>query len=325
MRERRWGLRSRMDRKFFNVFMLGLAFMLLFTAFQTSSIIEKTVLESIRAEDPSFTADGYVSLAIIYAAFSVANWIAPSVISVVSPKWTMVIGASPYVVFIGSFLRPTTWLVYLMSALLGIGAALLWTGQGTYLTMNSDEDNMVRDSGIFWAMMQTSLLFGNLLVFFEFEGQKTIGLETRTTVFSALLAVAILGYLVFCVLRSYQPNRPGNTSSDDPEVLHTAGAVSSQIVRGPKEALVASAKLFVTMDMALLSVTFLYSGVEMSFFSGVYSAAIGFTDQLGADAARYIGISGMLIGAGEITEIYYMGQHLVEAVPVCVTACRNVN
>ena len=55
------------------------------------------MLESIKADDPSFTADGYTSLAIIYAAFAVANWIAPSVVSVLSPKWTMVIGAAPYV------------------------------------------------------------------------------------------------------------------------------------------------------------------------------------------------------------------------------------
>jgi hypothetical protein len=58
---------------------------------------QKTVMESIKAEDPSFNADGYTSLAIIYAAFALANWIAPSVVSVISPKWTMVIGAAPYV------------------------------------------------------------------------------------------------------------------------------------------------------------------------------------------------------------------------------------
>jgi hypothetical protein len=62
-----------------------------------------------------------------------------------------------------------------------------------------------------------------------------------------------------------------------------------------------SVKLFFTKDMMLLSMTFFYSGLELSFFSGVYSASIGFTEQLGTDAARYVGISGMLIGAGEIT------------------------
>jgi hypothetical protein len=53
-------------------------------------------MESISLEDPSFTADGYISLAILYAAFAVANWLAPSVISVLGPKWTMVIAVVPY-------------------------------------------------------------------------------------------------------------------------------------------------------------------------------------------------------------------------------------
>jgi hypothetical protein len=56
--------------------------------------------------------------------------------------------------FIASFLKPSTWLLYMLSAFLGVGAALLWTGQGNFLTLNSDDETMVRNSGIFWAMLQ---------------------------------------------------------------------------------------------------------------------------------------------------------------------------
>ncbi len=82
-------------------------------------------------------------------------------------------------------------------------------------------------------------------------------------------------------------------------------------------------KLFITQRMALLCITFFYTGnnenffngiyslmrifiiktgLELSFFSGVYGTAIGNTIDLAEDgnAKRYIGISGMLIGAGEI-------------------------
>jgi hypothetical protein len=58
--------------------------------------VQKTVLDSIGKEDKNFKADGYTSLAIIYSLFTVANWVAPSVISVIDPKWTMVIGAGTY-------------------------------------------------------------------------------------------------------------------------------------------------------------------------------------------------------------------------------------
>lgn len=57
-------------------------------------------------------------------------------------------------IFLASFLWPSTILLYLMSALIGFGASIIWTGQGTYLTLNSDSSTMSRNSGIFWALLQ---------------------------------------------------------------------------------------------------------------------------------------------------------------------------
>ena len=81
-------------------------------------------------------------------------------------------------------------------------------------------------------------------------------------------------------------------------------------------------RLLTTKNMSLLCLTFFYSGIlsfvikfflfyiiiiiilglELSFFSGVYGTAIGNTNNLVSDgnAKRFIGISGMLIGCGEI-------------------------
>lgn len=50
----------------------------------------------------------------------------------------------------------------------------------------------------------------------------------------------------------------------------------------------------------LLCVTSFYTGLQLSFHSGVYGTAIGNTKAFGADSQKLIGISGMLIGAGEI-------------------------
>ncbi|PRD21874.1 UNVERIFIED_CONTAM: UNC93-like protein MFSD11 [Trichonephila clavipes] len=58
--------------------------------------------------------------------------------------------------------------------------------------------------------------------------------------------------------------------------------------------------LFKTKKMILLAITFLYTGFELSFFSGVYGTGIGFTKRFGSDAVKYVGISGICIGAGEI-------------------------
>lgn len=57
---------------------------------------QKTLIDSIHKEDESFDADGYISLAIIYAVLSVCNWGAPSTISIIGPKFSMLIGAVTY-------------------------------------------------------------------------------------------------------------------------------------------------------------------------------------------------------------------------------------
>lgn len=61
--------------------------------------------------------------------------------------------------FMVSFLYPKTWLLYVASGVMGAGAALIWTGQGSYLSRCSNESNIARNSGVFWAMLQARCVF----------------------------------------------------------------------------------------------------------------------------------------------------------------------
>jgi len=116
----------KVDKAFLNVILSAVAFMLLFTAFQTIINIEPTILNSI--ENPSFTANAFTSSGIIYAVFGLANWISPSVIAVIGPKFTMAIGGVLYLLFIAGFYLEANWSLYLTSVFVGLGAALIWTG-----------------------------------------------------------------------------------------------------------------------------------------------------------------------------------------------------
>ncbi|KAG0723911.1 UNC93-like protein MFSD11 [Chionoecetes opilio] len=272
-----------MDRTSINVGLLGLAFMLVFTSFQTQGNMQQVVIKSINADDPSFTGSGYISLAVIYAVFASFNWLAPSCLSFLGPKLTMIIGGVTYVIFIGGFLWPHTVILYLTSVLIGVGAALIWTGQGNYLTLMSTQKTISRNSGIFWAMLQTSMLFGNVFVFYQFMGKDIIDYHTRMVVFLALTVVGVIGLGVMCLLP--KPGSEGGGRTDD--------------LGGAFGALKKSFDLFKTRDMLLLSATFFYTGIELSFFSGVYSACLSFTLRF-PDPKRLVGLSGMFIGVGEI-------------------------
>lgn len=272
-----------MDRTSINVGVLGVAFMLVFTSFQTQGNMQQVVIKSIQAEDPSFTGSGYISLAVIYAVFASFNWLAPSCLSFLGPKLTMIVGGVTYVIFIGGFLWPHTVILYLTSVLIGVGAALIWTGQGNYLTLMSTQKTMSRNSGIFWAMLQTSMLFGNIFVFYQFMGKEIIDKHTRMVVFIALTVVGVIGVGVMFLLP--KPGSEGGGRTDD--------------LGGPFNALKKSFALFKTRDMLLLSATFFYTGIELSFFSGVYSACLSFTLRF-PDPKRLVGLSGMFIGVGEI-------------------------
>ena len=95
-----------------------------------------------------FSGNGYTSLSIIYAVSAVFNWLAPSAIAVMGIKISigktkyrcsirrtlhkalfLVIGAVTYALFIASFFYLSNAMLYSASALIGVGAALIWTGQ----------------------------------------------------------------------------------------------------------------------------------------------------------------------------------------------------
>ena len=238
--------------------------------------IQTTILNSAKDKDsagyvPGFNGDGFTALAIIYAVFSISNWFAPSVVSVIGPRITMVVGGVIYSLYIAQIIYPNVYLLYGGSILIGIGAAVIWTAQGNFLTLNSDPGTMTRNSGVFWAMLQMSMLIGNTFVFFAFQGKTDIDKTTRTTVVLVLLSICIVGSLTFFLLRP------------------TPWATDSAATKGPGEILISSFKLFVTKEMLLLSVTFFYTGLLLSFWSGVYGPSIANTDAFGSNAKSYNG------------------------------------
>ena len=304
------------NEKIYNVLLLSFSFMLVFTGFQTCGMVEQTVLNSYINDtkdingQPTYHGDGYTSLAIIYTVFAFSNWLAPSIVSIIGSKYSMMIGAVAYVLYLATFIKPLTWTLYLGSVLIGIGGAILWTGQGVFLTNNSSSNTMGRNSGIFWAILQSSFLIGNMYVFFAWQGITNIGDSQRIPLYIGLTAISAFGVICMAFLKS-----KNNTESVEEEPAITENIeVNNENEEKPlieqnekssrtQEAYIAFKKslcLLRTKNMILLSVTFFYTGLELTFFSGVYSTSVGATKQFGSDSDRLVGLVGIMIGIGEI-------------------------
>ncbi|XP_035471754.2 UNC93-like protein MFSD11 [Scophthalmus maximus] len=285
-----------------NIVILGFGFMFMFTAFQTCGNIEQTVIKSFNSTE--FHGSGYTSMAIIYGVFSASNLIAPSVVTVIGPQLSMFFSGLLYSGYIAMFIYPYTWSFYTASVLVGVGAAVLWTAQGNVLAINSTDNTIGRNSGIFWALLQFSLFFGNLYIYFSWHGHVHITDKDRQTVFISLTVISLVGCFLFFLIR--KPDRQPSPSEVTESLLQAESIESVESSPRPGlcsqalDAFLQGCKIFVTREMLLLSISIGYTGLELTFYSGVYGTCIGAMTGFGKDAKSLIGISGIFIGIGEI-------------------------
>merc|ERR1711994_633872 len=247
--------------------------MFVFTGFNTMSGIQTLIFNSATKEQsgglgPGFQGNGFIASAVIYGVFSIASWLAPSVVAWKGPRFAMFVAGLLYAQYIAQLLYPNTYLLYISAAIIGLGAPVIWTAQGNFLAICSDPETISRNSGIVWAMLQVSGLIGNIFAFFMFNGQEYISTSVRTTVGIVLLVITLSGVAVMALLR--------------PTSWHT----TTEQATSPSKALRDSFALFLTTDMLLLSITFFYTGLQLSIWSGVYPASFGFFGHLTAKRGR---------------------------------------
>nr|KAF6286825.1 hypothetical protein mPipKuh1_010002 [Pipistrellus kuhlii] len=234
------------SKKLFNIIILGVAFMFMFTAFQTCGNVAQTVIRSLNSTD--FHGSGYTSMAIIYGVFSASNLITPSVVAIVGPQLSMFASGLFYSMYIAVFIQPFTWSFYTASVFLGVAAA------------ESD----------------------------------------RRTVFIALTVISLLGTVLFFLIRKpASENILGEDEVSDDQDLEVSESPRNNLTKAV-DAFKKSLKLCVTKEMLLLSITTAYTGLELTFFSGVYGTCIGAVSRFGAEEKSLIGLSGISVGVGEI-------------------------
>lgn len=141
-----------------NIFLLSLAFGLIFFSFSGTQQFVTVLFEKSNRPDL-----GYWSLGLIYISLMVSNFLAVRLIPWLGLKRLMIFGTisySVYILAIGFFWIPA---VLASSMVLGFGAALLWNSQGVYLVQAAAKDKTGEAAGVFSTIWGLATFAGILI------------------------------------------------------------------------------------------------------------------------------------------------------------------
>lgn len=298
--------KCKIDRGRLNCFFMGICFCFIFTGYFTLSNLEKIFLISVKEEVVGYRGDGYTGQACTSFFCALSLWLSPSICNYLGSKKTMFAGALLFIVFTCSFFFTITWVLYVASALLGIGAALLWTGQSAYLVLNSTQQTLESNLGLFFILYQSGSFVGNVFVYFQFVGQIYISAQIRHVLIVFLSVIVALGVFLLLLLPSYEKDISGkDLHALDPEI--SSQKVMNEIKEAQDAALVQSIespletfkKCFVilsTKETLILLVMFCNIGFSY-IFTIVYNSCLGFTRKI-PNSVELVPIAGLLSGVG---------------------------
>ncbi|KAH3731873.1 transporter, major facilitator subfamily protein [Pelomyxa schiedti] len=225
---------------------------------------------------------GYYSLACAQGCIAVTAMSASSsVVSRITPKWAMFIGSLGYFVFMVSNFYPRAWLLIPASCLLGIGGALAWAGQGTYVAYAATSYSECKNkepmesfglfSGIFFGVENAFCVAGYvalssiLLVSPVKETSASSVEEANYTLSSTALYVFVSFFSFICGLGSFGLLL----------LPHEQPPVENVVPHNSLAQLIFSTlQLGTDTRMVLLVPLLFYCGIQKGFSSGVFTAKV---------------------------------------------------
>ncbi|KAL5260967.1 hypothetical protein ACHWQZ_G006865 [Mnemiopsis leidyi] len=279
-----------MNRNVYNIHILGLGFMFVFSAFITASFIEAIVFKDFNKNGIDGKT-GFYSLAIIYVCLGLANWFSPAIVNKLGCKFSLFLSAIPYTGFVFCMINPYLWSVFTLSALLGAGGGVIWTANGEVIAKNSPGDTKAKNTGIFWSWFNTSMLLGNVFLYFYLGNSETISDNQRHVIYLVLGIFCAIGMFTFLLLA------PSGTQSGE-----EAGNVpETQSIVQP---IIDAAKFCKTWQMGYLYGPIVFTGVSLNFWSSVFITIIGnvFPNR------SYLALGGICTGIGEISAGFIWGR-----------------
>ena len=168
---------------------LGLVFFFVFSSYTTIQFYARTTY------GPELAAN---SVSAVYATFTTACLLAPSITNKFGSRAVLFWGVLGYAALVAAslvyFVYGTESIVVWGGGILGVGAALLWTGQGRlildYAAVVPDQSGTLM--GIFWAVFQGSALVGGVISFSFYSESPSGGSVWLYIIFLAFIVMGAL-------------------------------------------------------------------------------------------------------------------------------------
>jgi Na+/melibiose symporter-like transporter len=118
-------------RNLYNLIVLSLAFFFIFAAFVTAQAFATPLLGHL----------GTISLLVLYVSNCLGSVVAPYIARRLGGPTALIAAATTFALFVASFIYLVTPVLVVIAAVVGVGAAVLWTAHGVVMTQVSDTGN----------------------------------------------------------------------------------------------------------------------------------------------------------------------------------------
>jgi hypothetical protein len=142
-----------LPRNLANVLTMAVAYLCLFTAFQTTQILAAALLGNL----------GTIAVGTLYLCFVGSGFFAPVIARKLGPVRGLVLGGCTYVLFMVSFIYMVAPVVLVCACIIGCGASILWCSQGMMLTQCTNDTNKATYSSLFWGIFNLCVIPGNVV------------------------------------------------------------------------------------------------------------------------------------------------------------------
>jgi MFS family permease len=274
--------------------LLGVIFLFVFTAYSTLQGFASQLYGPVLASNVLLT---------LYAMFTLSCFASPAVCVKLGPRTTAFVGCLCYgALCLASLLlaltRGAAWvrpLCVLAGAVVGVGAALLWTAQGQLLLCWGGAASMGRTFAVFWGIFNLSAVAGGILTFGYFSQHE-----------SEAAPVALYAIFCCCVLAgsggTWLLKRPPSLVADESAVLSWRSEATATL------------RLFGSVDGALLAPFYFYTGAGQPYQLNTFGNRVF--------SARLLGLQLVAFYGAEVVAAWGAAQ-LLDAGPCARRAARR--